>query len=130
MQVGELVKLHAKKQELRGKRESLIQEELKKKRREKVNLDQSSVKKGYIEKQKIIAKKKIETLVEKGRKIAIELQQNVNVNTFIATNANFDKILTRTKEKVQLNHQLLEQGITAINSYAVTNKEFVINFTL
>ena len=74
MQVGELAKLHAKKQELRGKRESLIQEELKKKRREKVNLDQSSVKKGYIEKQKIIAKKKIETLVEKGRKIAIELQ--------------------------------------------------------
>jgi hypothetical protein len=48
MQVGELAKLHAKKQELRSKRESLIQDELKKKRREKVNLDQSSVKKGYI----------------------------------------------------------------------------------
>ena len=74
MQVGELARLHAKKQELRGKRDSLIQEELKKKRREKVNLDQSSVKKGYIEKQKIIAKKLFETLVEKSRKIPIELQ--------------------------------------------------------
>jgi hypothetical protein len=57
MQVGELARLHAKKQELRGKRESLIHEEIKKKRREKVNLDQSSVKKGFIEKQKIIKKK-------------------------------------------------------------------------
>jgi flagellar basal body rod protein FlgF len=130
MQVGELAKLHAKKQELRSKRESLIQEELKKKRREKVNLDQSSVKKGYIEKQKIIAKKKVETLVEKARKIPIELQENVNVNTFIATNTHFDKILTRTKERVQLNRELLQEGITAINSYAVTHKEFVINFTL
>jgi hypothetical protein len=69
-------------------------------------------------------------LVEKARKIPIELQENVNVNTFIATNAHFDKILARTKERVQINHELLQQGITAINSYAVTHKEFVINFTL
>jgi flagellar basal body rod protein FlgF len=103
MEVGELAKLHVKKQELKGKREGLIQAEIKKKRREKVNLDQSSVKKGYIEKHKYIAKKKLETLVEKGRKIAVELQENVNVNTFITHSSKYDKILARTQEKVQLN---------------------------
>ncbi len=122
MQVADLAKLHSKRQELRGKREALIQEELKKKRREKVNLDQSSVKKGFIEKQKIIAKKQFATVVEKARKIPIELQENVNVNTFITTNSNFDKILARTKEKVQLNEELIRQGITAINAFALANK--------
>lgn len=95
-----------------------------------MNLDQSSVKKGFIEKQKIIAKKKFDTLIEKTRKIPIELQDNVNVNTFVTTNSNFEKILTRTREKVQLNEELMRQGITAINAYALANKEFVLNFTL
>lgn len=130
MQVAELAQLHSKRQQLKSKREALIREELKKKRREKVNLDQSSVKKGFIEKQKIIAKKKFDTLVEKARKIPIELQDNVNVNTFVTTNSNFGKILARTREKVQLNGELIRQGITAINAYALANKEFVLNFTL
>jgi flagellar basal body rod protein FlgF len=71
MQVGDLAIIHSKKLELKSKRDSLIHDEFKRKRREKVNLDQSSVKKGYIEKQKIIAKKKFETLIEKSRKIPI-----------------------------------------------------------
>lgn len=63
MEVAELVKAHAKKKALQKQRDTLIQQELKKKQKEKVNLDQSAVKKGYIEKHKIIAKKKFDTLV-------------------------------------------------------------------
>lgn len=68
--------------------------------------------------------------MEKARKIPIELQQNVNVNTFLTNNANFLKILARTKERVSIDTQLLRQGITAINAFAIANKEYVINFTL
>ena len=117
MEVGELAKLHAKKQELRGKREGLVQEELRKKRREKVNLDQSAVKKGYIEKHKYIAKRKFETVVEKARKAPVELQDNVNVNTFLNQSANYEKILARTKGKVVLDDQLLTESLTAINAF-------------
>lgn len=44
---------------------------MKKRQKERVNLDQSSVKKGNIEKHKYIAKKTYETLVEKSKKKAI-----------------------------------------------------------
>ena len=71
MQVGELSKQLAKKRHMLQKRDQLIQHELKKKERERVNLDQSSIKKGHIEKHKIIAKKTFETLVEKTKKAPI-----------------------------------------------------------
>lgn len=117
MEVGELAKLHTKKHELKSKRDGLIQEEIKKKRREKVNLDQSAVKKGYIEKHKHIAKKKFETVVEKSRKAPVELQDNVNVNTFLNQSANYEKILARTRSRVVLDDQLLTESISAINAF-------------
>ena len=49
----------------------MVRDEFKKIQREKVNMDQSSVKKGYIEKHKIIAKKQFETLIEKTKKAPI-----------------------------------------------------------
>jgi hypothetical protein len=52
------------------------------------------------------------------------------VNTFVTANSNFEKILARTRERVQLNEELMRQGIAAINAYALANKEFVLNFTL
>lgn len=58
MEVGELAKLHLKKRDLQKKRDKMIQDEFKRRQKEKVNLDQSSVKKGHIEKTKYIEKKK------------------------------------------------------------------------
>lgn len=53
-----MAKLHLKKRDLQKKRDKMIQDEFKRRQKEKVNLDQSSVKKGHIEKTKYIEKKK------------------------------------------------------------------------
>jgi hypothetical protein len=95
-----------------------------------VNLDQSSVKKGYIEKHKYIDKKKFETLVEKARKIPIEIQDNVNPNTYLSRNSQFIKALVRTKQRVQLDAEKMKTAISAINAFGIANKESIINFTL
>lgn len=78
----------------------MIQTEYRRRQKEKVNLDQSAVKKGYIEKTKIIAKKQFETKVEKARKIPVELQENVNVNTFLKHSNQYQKILARTQSRI------------------------------
>lgn len=103
MEVGQLVQAQAKKKALQKQRDALIHQELKKKQKEKINLDQSAIKKGYIEKHKIIAKKKYDTLVEKAKKLPVEIQDNANPNTYLSRNANFSKILARTKQRVELN---------------------------
>ncbi len=130
MEVGELVKLHNQKRNLLKQLDSLVREEAKRRQKEKVNLDQSAVKKGYIEKHKYIAKKKYETVVEKTKKIPIELQDNVNPNTFLSRNANFKKILERTKNKIKLNRETIKTALLAVNAYGIANKESIINFTL
>ena len=48
MEVGDIVKHQAKKQALQRQRDHLIKNEIKKRQKEKVNLDQSAVKKGFI----------------------------------------------------------------------------------
>ena len=78
----------------------MIKAEIKRKQKEKVNLDQSSIKKGYIEKFKIIAKKKYETYTEKAKKAPIEIQDNANSNTYMSRTSRFLSILNRTKNLV------------------------------
>jgi len=100
----------------------MIKAEIKKRQKEKVNLDQSSVKKGHIEKHKYIAKKTYETVVEKARKIPIEIQDNVNPNTFMTKTAQFNKILARTQQRVIFDKEKLRNGLTAINAYGIAHK--------
>ena len=60
MQIAELAELKNKKQHLQKKREEMVKAELKRRHRARVNLDQSAVKKGRIEKTKYIEKKQYE----------------------------------------------------------------------
>lgn len=63
-------------------------------------MDQSSLKKGFIEKTKIIQKKTFETVFEKARKIEVAIQDNVSANTFINENANLSKFIERTRKYI------------------------------
>lgn len=130
MEVGELVKQNAKKKLLEKQRDSLIKNEVRKRQREKVNMDQSSVKKGYIEKHRIIAKKQFQVVVEKARKIAVEVQDNANPNTYLSRNTNFTKILARTQKRILFDAPAMRDALSAVNSYGISKKEMVINFTL
>ena len=108
----------------------MIKAEIKKRQKEKVNLDQSSVKKGHIEKHKYIAKKTYETLVEKARKIPVEIQDNVNPNTYLNQTTQFNKILKRTQQRVVFDQEQLKSGLAAINAFGIAQKEPVLSFTL
>ena len=65
----------------------MLKKQLKKKKLEQINIDNSGVKKGYIEKTKIIEKKKFETIHEKARRnIPIEIQDNASVSNYLINN--------------------------------------------
>lgn len=130
MEVQELAQLKIKKHNLQKRREVLIRNELKKRHKAKVNLDQSAVKQGRIEKTKYIAKKIYETKVEKTKKAPIKLQDNVNPNTFLTRNGDTNKAITRTQQRVQFDSDTLERGVKAVNAYAIANREKNINVTL
>ncbi len=48
MEVGKLAEVQAQKKNLKKKRDELIHKELRKRQKDKVNIDQSSLKKGFI----------------------------------------------------------------------------------
>jgi hypothetical protein len=60
----------------------------------------------------------------------VEIQDNASPNSYLSRTALFLKTLARTQKKITLDSEQMRASLTAINAYAITNKETVLNFTL
>lgn len=130
MDIQQVLQARQQKQQLLQKRDKLIKAHIKKKRSDQINLDQSSIKKGFIEKTKIIRKKQFEVVTQKARQIHIPIQKNVSVNTFLTESSSYKKVLERTKKKIVFDPQVLMDCMLALTAFAKISYEKTINLTV
>lgn len=102
MDLNELVKIQQQRKTLGKRREQMVKAELRRRQKDIINVDQSAIKKGFIEKTKIILKKRFETIVQPARKADVRIQDNVSASTFLAESSNYLRLLERTKSRVSL----------------------------